>query len=492
MDERREALRRAALSEPDDQAALRGLAREQARAGEILDAYQALIKGGIPPEDPQAIALGRSLARREQAVFRRRHGQDTRFAVARGLPSRGRWLFQNQEQHRRLRQPTRAILRMNKALPKSLLRQRARLPCLEELHLSNCRLAGDVLAELAAGPPLDALSLSHVGLSFAELGRLAPIGLRALELTKVRPADGLGLEELAALGELRSLSILDTPVSGLELTRLTGLPLRSLRLIAPRGIDAEAIAAIAAISGLRSLNLSSFDLESARLEKLGALPLEELRLGPGSLQDLAALSRFPALKILALKPGPGEAPTLLQLEELDLSYAAIESPIPEWIARLPRLRALDLTGARGVVCRDLGSLIDRLAEGAELKDLSLARTGDPDRDLAKLTRLPGLRVLDLSGSDIDGAELAALAALPILEELRLSDTELCDSDLACLKSFPALRSLSLDGCFRLSKEAIPSLGALPGLRRLNLARSGVSLAIAEVELAHIPLLILQQ
>ncbi|MDQ1402588.1 MAG: hypothetical protein QOG03_904 [Actinomycetota bacterium] len=90
-----------------------------------------------------------------------------------------------------------------------------------------------------------------------------------------------------------------------------------------------------------------------------------------------------------------------------------------------------------------------------------------NRQLADLTPLTGLKLLDLSGTQVTDAGLVHLLGMESLEHLSLWDTEISDAGLSVVGRLPALRFLGL-GNTRVSDAGLRSLSGLAGLRVLQL------------------------
>lgn len=111
---------------------------------------------------------------------------------------------------------------------------------------------------------------------------------------------------------------------------------------------------------------------------------------------------------------------LTQLELLDLSYNSFApAPLPASVARLQRLRTLDLsgTGATGPLPADwaLPALTSLALRGNQL-----AQT----LPQAWATGLPALQRLDLSHNQLEGQLPSQWSALQSLRELSLADNQL--------------------------------------------------------------------
>jgi Leucine-rich repeat (LRR) protein len=132
------------------------------------------------------------------------------------------------------------------------------------------------------------------------------------------------------------------------------------------------------------------------------------------------------------------------LESLDLSETDMEDAWLEPIARLTKLRQLDLSGSRlhlaGSAITDSG--IMSVAKLSSLERLSLDYSMISDRGLKQLHQLTRLSTLDLRGAKISGAGLRDLIGLP-LKVLHLEGSQVTDEGLESLGFFSELRLLDL-------------------------------------------------
>ena len=81
--------------------------------------------------------------------------------------------------------------------------------------------------------------------------------------------------------------------------------------------------------------------------------------------------------------------------------------------------------------------------GADIAELSLARTTITDAALPPLATMPNLRKLDLRSTAVTSAGVAALQRAPQLERLVLAETHLDDAAIASLQAMPQLREVYL-------------------------------------------------
>jgi uncharacterized protein (TIGR02996 family) len=135
--------------------------------------------------------------------------------------------------------------------------------------------------------------------------------------------------------------------------------------------------------------------------------------------------------------------------------------------RVPRLN-LSLTFVKG-------KGVPHLARLWRLRELDLTRLVLSDADLAPLAALKGLRALRLDGIPLNGTGLAALAGLEELRELSLDGTAVTNEGLPHLAGLGRLRELGLHAT-QVTSRGLPFLAGLAGLEELDLSRTGVTVA----------------
>lgn len=231
----------------------------------------------------------------------------------------------------------------------------------------------------------------------------------------------------------------------LELAQFTGLFIKGCRLHQWRLedlVDDERLSAVNRL-GLAGCSLTGGDLKPLERRAFRALDLRTNALGVRGVQYALA-----------------SAHTLVELE---LSNAAIGDPGAAAIAdtALPKLERLRLG-------------LNRLTY----------------RSLARFSKLPRLRVLDLAQNQLGPAAIEALgkAPLPALRELDLSGCTVTDDMLVALLASPLVKQLAwLDlGHNALGAAAAKALAAaeLPALRFLDLNSTKIGDEVAHVKAAH--------
>lgn len=220
----------------------------------------------------------------------------------------------------------------------------------------------------------------------------------------------------------------------------------------------------------------------------------------GQHVSLAPLTDLPALTALVLDDTATDGPALaaldVRLERLYLARTRVDdAAIAAVVARHP-LRVIDL---EDTAVGDAGARA--LATVLELRAANLARTQITDAGGAALGALPKLEVLDLGHTAAGVATAHAIRTLP-LRQLFLDRTRIgravrelaplaatlaridlgtlvgyrpTDADLAWLAKAPHLIEVDLSGSRITDATALPII-ALPSLRELRLATTGISLA----------------
>lgn len=171
--------------------------------------------------------------------------------------------------------------------------------------------------------------------------------------------------------------------------------------------------------------------------------------------DLAKLVALPELSELTTFSLNGGSATDDQLVEL---------------AKLPRLRVLELMQAPGVTGRGLAALRDM----KELTGLSLLYARLAPKDLDALRFLPALTYLNLDSTPCQGEHLAALARLK-LTDLLLHNTGIDDNAAARLSGLTTLTRLSLH-TNPLTDEGLAELKSLKQLEELDLTGTATTAA----------------
>jgi serine/threonine protein kinase/WD40 repeat protein/Leucine-rich repeat (LRR) protein len=131
--------------------------------------------------------------------------------------------------------------------------------------------------------------------------------------------------------------------------------------------------------------------------------------------------------------------------------------------KLPELRELNLSGT------DLSAeILDGIGTFPLVTDLSLARTKIRSLPITLGARFPALKRLDLSQCNLQDLNAQSFARLDSLVELDLSATTIDERDLSAMRSLSGLTKLDLSDT-AIDDAGLASLPLLPNLVDLNLA-----------------------
>jgi len=331
--------------------------------------------------------------------------------------------------------------------------------------------------------------------------------LQSLDVTLCPLAD---LSGIAGMRGLRRLWVGDTLVT--DLAPLKGLT--SLEEVDLHGtaIGDESMPHLAGLRALRRLDLQGTNVSDAAVSTLEQLSnLETLNLYRTKISN-AGLERLAKLK---------------KLREIDVRYTRVTAAGYESLrAALPQARIQFAGGtartiskrqppaghdaaAIGAWIQAIGGTVRKADGFASLRGIPLDAAG-----VAALSRMPGLRILDLEATEIGDAALAPLAEIATLEELTLNSTQVSDGGLALLTSLRQLKRLRLNNTYvegtaflrwpadsaledlsmlgsPVSDAALAGVARLRQLRRLVLAETDVTgpglAALAELPLAELDL-----
>jgi Leucine-rich repeat (LRR) protein len=222
----------------------------------------------------------------------------------------------------------------------------------------------------------------------------------------------------------------------------------------------------------------------AELTALEDLDLHGTAIGDGTIQNLGALKKLRRLDLQGTQVTDAAVATLAglkDLESLNLYRTKISNAGLSQLSQLPRLRNIDVRytrvtasgydafraarpGAQVQFAGGGGRQVPRIAPPAGQDQRQIAEwirsiggtvrqadgfislRGIPlnEEAVAALTRLSGLRVLDLEATDIGDAAMAQLSRIGTLEELTLNSTQVSDAGLKAFRSMPSLKRLRLN------------------------------------------------
>ncbi len=299
------------------------------------------------------------------------------------------------------------------------------------------------------------------------------------------------------------LSARDPEVSHLaeaELKRLANSPDKSLALTAKSTFD--------------QWRMENCIRSAARLDRLGASVSQPTKAADGSpevyvqfkpnkwsgkdadlelLTDLGRIGSFTAEEVPLTSDGLKFLKQCRSVDKVFISKIQIDSRGMEAIASAPELHNLAIKGNTTLDREGLEKLIaaktldtlsldgssvtsevfPALAKLPALRNLDLSRTQISDAGLGVLAELPKLHTLNLSGASIQGDGIAGLAKAPALDTLNLRGAELGPKAFEGLGRLEQVRYLILDQ-IDLSSADFAKLAGMKGLRRLDLAKCQIT------------------
>jgi hypothetical protein len=333
---------------------------------------------------------------------------------------------------------------------------RANLPSLVELDLTGSSITDAGVEDLAKLPRLRLLSLDGSALTDAALDRLATChNLRALGLSRL-PLTTQGVMKLNSLKGLASLSLSSTLVDdglvklkvspqrleflSLGNTSLSAATRRALLTEYPRATFQYARLGLSSTinpfqSHVRSsLNRSVLPLaaDQAAIEKSTAEALQE---ADGKLHIEVFQALPPNYDNSKLPNAPFE------LRSISFQGKTPALSLVDSLTELRNLRLVDLSG-----CQIDSELIKRLASIRTLQSLNLGKTNLDDQMLEQLVALSGLEVLALNSTKLTSAGYGTLGKMTSLQWLDLSGTPGTLADLnQLLTNAKKLETLLLRG-----------------------------------------------
>jgi serine/threonine protein kinase len=314
---------------------------------------------------------------------------------------------------------------------------RASLPSLVELDLTGSSITDAGVEDLARLPRLRLLSLDGSALTDAALDRLATChNLRALGLSRL-PLTTQGVMKLNSLKGLASLSLSSTLVDD-------GL----LKLkVSPQRLEFLSLGNTSLSAATRRALLTEYPRATFQYARLGLAST----INPFQSHVRSSLNR-PVLPLAAdqaaIERSTAEA---LQEAEGKLHIEVFQALPPNYDnSKLPNapfeLRSISFQGKTPAL-----SLVD------------------------SLTKLRNLRLVDLSGCQIDSELIKRLASIRTLQSINLGKTNLDDQMLEQLVALPALEVLALNST-KLTSAGYGTLGKMTNLQWLDLSGTPGTLA----------------
>ncbi len=152
------------------------------------------------------------------------------------------------------------------------------------------------------------------------------------------------------------------------------------------------------------------------------------------------------------------------------------------LSRFPRANQFWL-GPNNTVT-DAG-LADYLQEGGAFDTVNLYGSAAATATAESLSRIPSIRRLILSGTQISDCDCIAIARLSNLEEINLSETAITDEALRHISQLQTVGAISIAYCPGVTDVGIAHLIALPGLRELQLRGTSITVECTR-SLAEMP------
>jgi Leucine-rich repeat (LRR) protein len=301
---------------------------------------------------------------------------------------------------------------------------------------------------------LDRIRFRDAGLdAIAELGGMRELALRQAEVK------GPGLRHFK---QLESLDVTLCPVTDLQ--SLQGM--KQLKRLWAGDTFVTDLMPLAGLMAIEDLDLHGTAIGDqtisnlAGLRRLRRLDLQGTQISDAAVETLAKLTELESLNLYRTKlsnAGLARLSKLSKLREIDVRYTRVTTSGYEAMrAALPRARIHFAGGAGRKVSnqappagRDgpaIAAWIRSIGGIARLEDgyVSLRGVALTEAAVAALTRLEGLRILDLEATEIGDAAMGRLAGIATLEELTLNSTQVSDAGLAALQGMTSLRRLRLN------------------------------------------------
>lgn len=161
---------------------------------------------------------------------------------------------------------------------------------------------------------------------------------------------------------------------------------------------------------------------------------------------------------------------LHSLVDLDLAKTSITDEGLAVLQFLPQLKALNLQRCNLVTDAGLANL----QYVPDLERLQLLYTLIGNEGMEHVAKLHKLKVLDLRGSKVSDAGLARLEKHPSLVDIKLRAASITDEGLKSVATIKQLRTIEAEDTY-ITDDGLPYLATLTDLQKLNLWRSYVGL-----------------
>ena len=348
-------------------------------------------------------------------------------------------------------------------------------------HLRELRLPGPLWNRNADGGK----DLSKMLRFLAPVTTLEKLTFSDHFLDQIRFRD-TGLDEIASLTGLRELGLRQAQVKGSGLRHFSQLQSLDVTLC-----PLADLSGIVGMKGLRRLWVGDTlvaDLAPLKgLTSLEDVDLHGTAIGDESIQHLANLRALRRLDLQGTNVSDTAVSTLEQftnLETLNLYRTKISNAGLERLAKLKKLTDIDVrytrvtaagyeslrkalpqariqfgggtnrtisnrqppkggdAAATAAWIQAIGGTVRKADGFVSLRGVPLDAAG-----VAAVSRMPGLRVLDLEATEIGDAAMVPLAEIPSLEELTLNSTQVTDSGLSTLAGLRQLKRLRLNNTY---------------------------------------------
>ncbi len=156
-----------------------------------------------------------------------------------------------------------------------------------------------------------------------------------------------------------------------------------------------------------------------------------------------------------------------KLRSLVLMTSNADDKCLPFVDKLTRLRSLNVNGTSVT-----GGGLSKLKILPKLSDLKCADIVDIKPLIARLDKMPDLKVLDLSADKLDRSDLIKIGRLGKLTDLDLTSTpELNDRTLSYLSSMPMLTEIDAEKC-SLTPASIETFKRMRSLKEIDLSLQG--------------------
>ncbi|XP_059640872.1 uncharacterized protein LOC132283021 [Cornus florida] len=355
----------------------------------------------------------------------------------------------------------------------------AGMTSLKELDISRCSKVTDAgIKHLLTIPTLEKLHISETGVTAVGITHLSSLtNLSVLNLGGL-PVTDLALSSLLVLRKLQHLDLW-----GSEITNKGAAVLKMYPKLSFLNLGWTKVTKLPNLSSLTCLNMSNCTIDSLFEECSDKAPLVMLNLSGATFIDVSEAFLYVetgSLSFLDVSHSSLQGfhflPCMNALDHLDLSSTLMEDDSVELITCMgAKLRNLNLSKTR-VSSAGVEILAGRVPN---LEIISLSCTSVDDYAISCISKMPSLKVINLSNTNVKGLiqqvgtetdwipSLAALQNLKWLEKLDLEDTKISDAAVPPLSSFQELSHLSLKSGF-LTDASLDHLSSIPKLTNLSI------------------------